>query len=211
MRTVDICIGQTKRLTNLVEDLLDVSRISSGHLTYQLDKVDLSDIAFEAFERHQRQFTNAESKLVVNAPKPVWVYCDRFRIDQVVSNLLSNALKYGEQTPVTMTVGEKENEGILTVKTKGKALILKNEKIIFERFERAVDSTNISGLGLGLFISRQIEEAHHGSRVETSRAMSAHPACSKIQREGRGQWFMMLLWFRFSKMAVTALVVTELS
>jgi signal transduction histidine kinase len=84
------------------------------------------------------------------------------RMNQVVTNLLTNALKYGAQEPVTMTVKPEDGWAILTVSDSGIGIAEDKVGRIFERFERAIDHSNISGLGLGLYITRQIVDRHEG-------------------------------------------------
>jgi light-regulated signal transduction histidine kinase (bacteriophytochrome) len=87
---------------------------------------------------------------------------DRLRIEQVVTNLLTNALRYGNRKPVTVTIQARAGWVELRVRDQGIGIEPQNLKVIFDRFERAVNSNEVSGLGLGLFVTRQIVLAHHG-------------------------------------------------
>ena len=95
--TVELCYGQTERLAGLVEDRLDVSRIQSGRLNYQFEQVDLRQLVQENYDRFTGQFKAVNCPFEVVQNGPVEVSGDRFRIDQVLSNLLSNALKYAPE------------------------------------------------------------------------------------------------------------------
>jgi signal transduction histidine kinase len=91
-----------------------------------------------------------------------FVKCDRYRIEQVVTNLLTNAIKYGNGSAVRISVREEGGRVRLTVRDNGIGIAAENHQRIFERFERAVSASEISGLGLGLYIVKKIVEAHGG-------------------------------------------------
>ena len=167
-RTFDLCLHQMKRLVTLVDDLLDVSRIQSGRLGYQFEYVNLSELVKEAGERLVDQFVAEGCQLSLNIESGVIAWCDRFRIDQVIANLLSNALKYGEGKPVNLNLQRDNNEAVISVVDHGNGIAADKQHLIFELYERAVGSANISGLGLGLYISKQIVSAHEGVIVVDS-------------------------------------------
>lgn len=93
----------------------------------------------------------------------VIVNCDRFRIEQVVTNLITNAARYGAGTKVNIRVSCSATGASITVKDRGMGIALEKQSRIFDRFERAISHEKISGLGLGLYITRQIVEAHQGA------------------------------------------------
>jgi PAS domain S-box-containing protein len=165
--TLDLCLGQIDRLTGLVEDLLDVSRMEAGRLTYDFQRVELMDIVTAAVERMSRQFQSAGSRVSISSPQKLFIEGDRARLDQIVVNLLTNAIKYGEGKPIAISVYPTDTEAIIAVEDHGIGIAPEKKVLIFERFERAIGFTNISGLGLGLYIARQIVLAHHG-RIEVN-------------------------------------------
>jgi signal transduction histidine kinase len=153
---------QVKRLETLVTDLLDLSRLTAGKLELRLEAVDLRELAREVCERMAEEAARAHSKLTVRAQAPIWGLWDRPRLDQVLSNLLGNAIKYGAGEPIEVTVSEHEGRARLTVSDRGIGICLEDQARIFERFERAVPGRNYSGFGVGLWICKQITDALGG-------------------------------------------------
>ncbi len=160
--------NQINRIVRLVDDMLDIGRINSGKLTLHLESFDLGQMALEVTERMRPQFAAARVELRFHAPQPVKVLADGQRIDQVMVNLLSNALKYGDGKPVSARVLERGGRAVLEVSDHGIGIAQANHELIFGRFERAASGSGISGLGLGLFIVKQILDLHQGHiRVES--------------------------------------------
>ena len=160
--------AQLQRLSKLTEDLLDVSRITAGRMTLELEDVDLAQLAGEAADRQRESAARAGSELRIEAPSSVIGLWDRSRLDQVVTNLLSNAVKYGGGKPITIRVESDTAWVKLTVRDQGIGISPADQSRIFERFERAASKQYYGGLGLGLWITRQIVEAHGGRiRVES--------------------------------------------
>jgi PAS domain S-box-containing protein len=155
--------NQIDRLTVLIEDLLDVTRIETGKLTYKFEQVDLSLMVKEIMERFSEEAKYAKIEFKVHLQDNVMTFCDRYRIEQVLVNLLSNAIKYGSNNLIEVTVYKEQGKAIFIVKDNGMGIAKEMLGKIFERFERAISSTNISGLGLGLYITKQIIDAHQGS------------------------------------------------
>lgn len=183
-RIFTVSSRQIDRLTSLIDDLLDVSRIEAGKLGYNLERVNLSDLVQEISERYAEVASMAKSRIEMTIEKEISGLWDRFRMEQVVTNLLTNAIKYGNGGAIHVQLGRDENNAaVLSVKDEG--LGIDEDKIgrIFDRFERAISATHISGLGLGLYIARTIVEGHRGTvTVE-----------SKI---GRGSAFTVVLPIR---------------
>lgn len=159
---------QLDRLTSLIEAIMDFSGISTGKMRLRREHFDISELTAEVVERMRPQFEAAGSMIATRlAPKATGTW-DRLRLNRVLTNLLSNALKYGSGRPVTVTVFQKETTTTLIVRDEGIGIAETDQTRIFQAYERAVPASNISGLGLGLFLSRQIIEAHGGSiKVES--------------------------------------------
>jgi PAS domain S-box-containing protein len=167
--SLDVALRQVRKLTDLVDNLLDVARISAGRLRLDLEEVDLSSVAAELLSRFAPSAEKLGCELELHAPEPVFGRWDRLRVEQVVTNLLSNALKYGPGRPVVVRVEEDGERARLTVKDHGIGIAEEDLGRIFERFERAVSDRHYGGLGLGLYITRQIVEAFGGTvRVSSS-------------------------------------------
>ncbi|KFE68349.1 sensor histidine kinase [Hyalangium minutum] len=161
--SLDVALRQVRKLTDLVDNLLDVARISAGRLRLDMEEVDLSSVAAELLSRFAPSAEKMGCELELHAPEPVFGRWDRLRVEQVVTNLLSNALKYGAGRPVVVRVEEDGERARLTVQDHGIGIAEEDLERIFERFERAVSDRHYGGLGLGLYITRQIVEAFGGT------------------------------------------------
>ncbi len=159
---------QVGRLSTLVEELLDVSRIRAGRLTLQREELDFAALVREAVERIAADMARSDSRCRVLAEEPVMGTWDRGRIEQVVVNLLSNAMKYGRGNPIDVTVAHVAERARLVVRDRGIGISVEDQERIFNRFERACSVRDFGGLGLGLWITKQIVEAHCGTiRVDS--------------------------------------------
>jgi signal transduction histidine kinase len=157
-----------ERLGLLVEDLLDVSRITAGQLRLQRAEVDLAVLAREGVSRLAEEFARVGCEVTVEAGQPVVGVWDRLRLEQVVMNLLSNATKYGQGQPVRVSVEDAGGLARLSVHDEGYGIATEDLERIFQRFQRSESTRHIQGLGLGLWISRQIAESHGGTlRVQS--------------------------------------------
>jgi len=153
---------QVKKLSELIGDLLDVSRISAGRMRLDLDPVELVALVGEVASRFEPEAGRVGCKLVLHTHGSLCGSWDRLRLEQVVSNLLSNALKYGAGRPIHLHVEAAGDRALLLVRDEGIGIEPQAQERIFEKFERAVSERNYGGLGLGLFITRQIVEALGG-------------------------------------------------
>ncbi|WNG61503.1 histidine kinase [Archangium gephyra] len=166
---IDRTDRQLRRLSRLVSDLLDVSRIHAHKLTLEREHMDLRELVHDVVDRISGEFTNMGVRLDI-APGPQVVgYWDRSRLEQVLINLLTNALKYGAGKPVRVEVAADGARVSLSVKDQGVGLREQDRARIFERFERAISASEASGLGLGLYIAREIVQAHGGDISVESR------------------------------------------
>jgi signal transduction histidine kinase/CHASE1-domain containing sensor protein len=153
-RSMDV---QATRLNTLIDELLDVSRITAGRLRFLREPVDLTTLARDVVDRFGSPLASVSGDL--NAVGE-W---DRMRLDQVVTNLVSNALKYGAGKPVAVRVEATETRARLVVEDHGLGIAKEHQDRIFERFERFVSERHFGGFGLGLWISRQIVEGLGGT------------------------------------------------
>jgi PAS domain S-box-containing protein len=153
---------QTNRLGKLIANLLDVSRIVSGRLQLELEDFDASDAVREVADRFAEEAMRAGCALeLTTAPAPgKW---DRVRLEQVVTNLISNAIKYAPGRPIKVSVEGGPPCTRLVVEDHGMGIAQEDLMRIFGRFERAAPARHYGGLGMGLFIARQIVQAHGGS------------------------------------------------
>ncbi|BFT63672.1 ATP-binding protein [Pseudomonas moorei] len=160
---------QIKSLIRLIEDMLDVSRIRTGKLSIRPTRFDLSERVRHVLQNFAAQIEAAESSVTLVAEQPVIGNWDEFRIEQVISNLLTNALRYGAKSPITVKVYSENGEARVEVRDFGIGISEENQHRIFQQFERVTAKHAVAGLGLGLFISEQIVTAHGGSITVESR------------------------------------------
>jgi PAS domain S-box-containing protein len=163
VRGMEVAEAQVRRLSTLVRALLDVSRLGDGPLALELEEVDLTALVREVVSRFEAQAAKAECELCLHVPRLVVGRWDRLRLEQVLTSLLSNALKYGAGRPVHVHVDSREGRATLTVRDEGLGIQPENLSRIFGKFERAVSERNYGGLGLGLYIARRIVEALGGT------------------------------------------------
>jgi predicted ATPase/signal transduction histidine kinase len=161
-RLTDLIDRQAGRLARLVNDLLDATRLQQKLLVLEREITDLSALVRDVVTRlgPQLQQARCPTELVL---APARVNVDRGRIEQVLSNLLSNAMKFGPGKPITVTTGTRQGRAVLSVSDHGIGIDPARQPRIFERFERGVSPRHYGGLGLGLYISRQIVDAHGGT------------------------------------------------
>jgi signal transduction histidine kinase len=160
---VAICQRQGERLGRLVGDLLDVSRITSGRLPMVLEEMDLSALMEEVAARMGAELEKVGCPLVLKLQSPLLGRWDRSRLDQVLTNLLGNAMKYGQGRPIEVSAMATPEGVCLCVRDEGIGISPEDQQRIFGRFERAASVRHYGGFGLGLYILREIVEAHGGS------------------------------------------------
>lgn len=156
------------RLSRLIDDMLDVSRLETGNFHLQKEDIHLASLASETVANMQSMFTEKHLPLPVLEIKydsrGQW---DRLRVEQIIQNLLTNAIRYGGKEAVTVTVGVDQKIPYVSVRDHGPGISPGSEERIFGRFERSISGNEVSGLGLGLYLSRKLARIHGGDlRVE---------------------------------------------
>jgi signal transduction histidine kinase len=160
--------SQLERLTRLINELLDVTRIASGKMDLHLEKVELEKIVSDICANFESEALQKGSPISLTVKEPVVGDWDLNRIEQVVMNLVSNAIKYGNKKPIEVMIYKNEKYAMVQIKDNGLGIAPEDQGRIFQRFERAIDSNSISGLGLGLFICNEIILRHGGDiKVES--------------------------------------------
>jgi signal transduction histidine kinase len=159
---IDSAYASTQRLARLIDRLLDVSRLKAGRFELELEQADLSSIAASVVEQSAEALSEARCTVTLNAAAPVTGHWDHLRLEQVVTNLLSNAMKYGAGAPIEITVTGTDHQGEIAVRDHGIGIDPANQARVFDQFERAVSKRDFSGLGLGLWICGQIVTLHGG-------------------------------------------------
>ncbi|MBC3483668.1 hybrid sensor histidine kinase/response regulator [Pseudomonas capeferrum] len=153
---------QINSLIRLIEDMLDVSRIRTGKLSLRPKVFDIGQLVRGLVENFTAQATALETHIALQCCETLQGEWDEFRIEQVVANLLSNAMRYGERKPVEVRVFEQDGMAWVQVQDQGIGISAANQQRIFQQFERVAAQQASGGLGLGLFISEQIVQAHGG-------------------------------------------------
>jgi signal transduction histidine kinase len=164
----DLIERSVAKLGELTHTMLDVSRITATRLDLTLVEIDLVQLAGEVIERLRPSLDASGSMLTTIAPAPVSGSWDRLRLEQILANLISNAIKYGRGNPISIAVATTRGAAVLRVEDRGIGIAPADQVRIFERFERAVPSRHYGGFGLGLWIARQLVEAMGGTiRVDS--------------------------------------------
>jgi signal transduction histidine kinase len=162
-RQIAVIDRQVVRLEALTAVLLDVSRITSGRLALHLEPIDLVVLVRDIVSRFRGEEAKGAPVIEFQSVPSLIGEWDASRIDQVASNLIVNAISYGKGKPVHVSVNTAGGAATITVRDEGIGIAAEQRTRIFERFERAVPSSHYSGLGLGLWIARQIVDAHGGT------------------------------------------------
>jgi signal transduction histidine kinase len=155
---------QLVRLTGLVDNLLDVSRARAGRLLLSKEELNVTEVIQSIVEKFRLQGVTNNTHITFNAPESIVGLFDRLRIEQITENLISNAAKYAPGKPIHVRLSRENNHIKFEVEDFGVGISEENQLKIFERFERVSETSQaVSGLGLGLFITKQIIDAHGGS------------------------------------------------
>ncbi|MCY1023255.1 GAF domain-containing sensor histidine kinase [Pyxidicoccus sp. MSG2] len=152
----DVIVRQVERLGHLVDELLDLARVREGRLRYHLEELDLAEVVREVAIRFREELSRSGSTLVLRTEGSARGRWDRGRLEQVMTHLLANAIKYGQGRPISLLVTRDEHTARLLVRDEGIGIAEADQARIFERFERAVSEQHYGGLGLGLWIVREV-------------------------------------------------------
>lgn len=193
--TLDVSDNQVVRLGRLVEELLDVSRIKAGKLMFTFRQLDLSQLVRDTANRLDEQFARVGSSLTLAIAPGVVGEFDQMRIEQVIDNLLINAIKYAAGAPVKMSLTSDGRGATLVVEDQGPGIAADKQAALFDRFTRGDSTSSIGGLGLGLFIVREIVAGQGGSiRLDSQAGQGARfvielplvPGGAPVGQEGQG-------------------------
>ncbi len=181
---------QLGRLTELVDALLDVSRAAAGQLQLRLEDVDLGAVVAAAAERFKDDLAAAGCSLsvVVTAPggaqNPIFGRWDRLRLDEVVTNFLSNAIKYGAGKPIQIRVFASKTTATIEIEDQGIGISAADQQRLFERFARVVSPEHYGGFGLGLWIVKLLVEAMGGKVAVRSTIGQGSVFSAELPRQG---------------------------
>lgn len=196
-RTIELVRRQLKKLERMVSDFIDMTKVEAGQLELQMEPLDVRQLARDVVSLFEA--TEPEQRIELTVPdEPIEVQCDPLRIEQVMSNLISNALKYSPSArKIEVTLARKDSEAWFSVRDYGIGIAADDQRRLFEPFQRAgLSKDSIPGAGLGLYVVQRLVHAHSG-RIEVQSA------------PGEGARFTVRLPLRVS--AAPALVVPLLS
>jgi len=185
LNAIETGILQTRRLSGLMNDLLNISVISTGRLKIQKEETELIGLLNDVILWFELQAKNSGVKIIFKIKrKKIWGFWDKVRLEEVFSNLISNAIKYGNNKPVTIEVSLKENMAVIKISDEGIGIEAEEIEKIFGLFRRTVAAREFKGMGVGLYISYQVVKAHKGTMsVEST--------------PGKGSMFVVKLPLRF--------------
>jgi signal transduction histidine kinase/DNA-binding response OmpR family regulator len=169
LRQIESVREQSERLEKLVDTLLDVSRMARGKLQLEPEEFDLSSLVGQVVEQMRTAAVKSGTVVTYQEPGPIPVYWDRMRFEQVLVNLLGNAIKYGLGRPVAVELGVSAGTVHLAVRDQGIGIAVEQQERIFDCFERAVTDRHYGGLGIGLWITREVLDAMGGHIALESR------------------------------------------
>jgi signal transduction histidine kinase len=170
VRRMDSSLRQARRLERLISSLLEVALIDAGRLELQLEEFDLAETVRGCVERIDELATRSGSVVRFAGPDRCAVRWDPLRTEQAITNLLSNAVKYGNGQPIDISVEETPSGVRIRVTDHGIGISPEDQARLFQPFERAVSARNYGGLGMGLYITRRVVEAHGGTIGVTSQS-----------------------------------------
>ena len=168
LKKLDSAEQQSLRLSRMINDLLNVSLMTTGRMELEKEEMNLSETVTTVIDRFSDKAKKENIEIQAELDKNVIGTWDKLRIEQALANLITNAFKYGNKKPVVISVKKQDGHAILTVKDHGIGIPKNLQEKIFARFERAVGKDSYEGLGVGLYITREIINAHHGKIIVDS-------------------------------------------
>ena len=172
-RMLDLAMRQVHRLNKLVGSLLDVTRVDTSRLELVREPVDLGQLVAEVAAGFAADLARAGSTFTLHAEPGLVGSWDRARLEQVLTNLMANAIKFDDGKPIEVAVRRVADaagtRAVVTVEDHGIGIPPDEVEAVFGRFVRAVSSRHFGGLGLGLHVCRKLVEAHGGTLHATSR------------------------------------------
>lgn len=162
-KMLNLSLRQIEGLSRLIEDLLDATKANNERMSFKFQESEISTIVADAIGHVSDYLHDHETPLSSTVDESITLNCDPFRIEQVITNLLTNASKYGNYKPISLDVKKVNNAVKICVSDQGIGISEENFGKIFNRFERGDVTKNYAGLGLGLYITKHIVDAHHGS------------------------------------------------
>ena len=163
LKAFDISERQVRNLEKRIQDLLDVSRITAGRIVLNRRHVRLQDLVQDILERSSMEIQRSGSAVELKLEGDPEGFWDPMRLEQIFLNLLMNAIKYGNGKPIEITLSAQENWAQLVIRDRGIGIPTEDQSRIFERFERVASIRHYAGLGLGLYITRELVVAHGGT------------------------------------------------
>jgi PAS domain S-box-containing protein len=160
--TLDVQRRQLERINHIIDDMMDLSRIRLGKLEMNKIPVNFAKVVEDSLTKLSPLLIQTLGEVNFESVAKATVTADAFRLEQVITNLLSNAAKYGENRPITVTLKKTETQAIFSVQDQGRGISAEDQKRIFNRFERVITGSTIAGLGLGLTIVKEIVDSHQG-------------------------------------------------
>jgi len=154
---------QIQSMIRLINDMVDVSRIRSGKLSIRPAQTELASLLERIVSDLAQRTEAAGGTIELHAPAPVEGVWDEFRVEQIIINLLTNALRYGGSKPVKISLTAEDGRATIEVRDQGVGIAPEDQLRIFNPFERAGTKDVREGLGLGLYIARQLAESHEGT------------------------------------------------
>ncbi len=159
---IEMATRSLERLDNIIDKFLDISCISAGQLSLTPESVDLSSLVRDVAGLFSERLARSSCELDLHAEQPVIGHWDKLRLEQVVTNLMSNACRHGRGQPIEVAVGATGDMAFVQVRDHGPGIAPEQQARIFERLERAVAGRDQGGLRLGLWICRELVEAQGG-------------------------------------------------
>lgn len=170
LKMLETVENQTRRLSKMINDFLNISLINTGNLQLEYGEVNLNKLVQTVIDEFSPRIKEEQYVVTYDQVDKITGYWDKTRLEQVISNIISNAIKYGSGKPIEVTVRNHYSRAQVVVKDHGIGVPKDKQKKVFELFERGVPQDQYKGLGVGLFITNEIVKAHFGELHFTSRS-----------------------------------------